>query len=454
MSGMGRRISVPRACKDFAAVLTGAGFECYFVGGAVRDSLLGLAVSDWDAATDADPADVVKLYRHVIPTGIKHGTVTVRWRGSSIETTTFRVDGEYVDGRRPEGVRFTSDLREDLSRRDFTINGMAAVPASGEIVDVVGGMADLDAKLVRAIGEPDVRFGEDGLRPLRAVRFAARLGFELEKATLEAIPRALDKTRLVSAERIRDEFTKIILAPDPIRGLTLLESTGLLALISPELAACKGEPQGGPHRHDVLGHLFASCAAAPPEPALRLAALFHDVGKPARRVVAADGSFSFHGHDRESARLAEAVLRRLKYPNDLIEEVAALVANHMFDYSDAWTDAAVRRFVARVGAARVRPLALLRLADSSGMGRGPADPRSVLPLVERVEAMIARSEAFGLKDLAIGGDDLAALGWPRGPKMGKVLAELLEAVLDDPSLNDRDRLSEIAQRLKPKYGVE
>lgn len=448
-----RRIAIPRSYREFAAVLQGAGFACYFVGGAVRDSLMGRAVSDWDAATDASPSDVMKLYRHVIPTGVKHGTVTVRWKGASIETTTFRIDGAYADGRRPDDVKFTSNLEDDLSRRDFTINGMAADPFSGAVIDVVGGLSDLDERLVRAIGDPDVRFGEDGLRPLRAVRFAARLGFAIEEGTLAAMPRALGRTRLVSSERIRDEFTKIIMADDPSRGLSLLDGTGLLELILPELSACRGEPQGGPHRYDVLGHLLASCAAAPPDPALRLAALLHDVGKPAKRVLAPDGSSSFHGHDKESARIAEAALRRLKYPNDLISTVAALVANHMFDYSDAWTDAAVRRFVARVGAERVKPLALLRLADSSGMGRGPADPRTVLPLVERVEAMLSRSEAIGVRDLAIGGDDLAALGWPRGPKMGLALAELLEAVLDDPALNDAERLRDIASRLKPKYGL-
>ncbi|HPE87956.1 MAG TPA: CCA tRNA nucleotidyltransferase [Spirochaetia bacterium] len=450
---MKRRLSVPKDLRDFAAVFSKAGYSCYFVGGAVRDGLLGRPVSDWDAATDARPDQVKGLFRSVIPTGIQHGTVTVRWRGASIETTTFRVDGEYRDGRRPESVAFTGDLLDDLSRRDFTINGMAVDPATGEVVDPAGGMADLAAGVVRAIGDPVARFTEDGLRPMRAVRFAARFGFSIDEATFAAIPATLERFRLVSAERVRDEFSKILTCDRPADGLRMLYDSGLLAEFLPELAACAGVGQGGPHRYDVLGHSFAACLAAPPDLELRLAALLHDVGKPARRAEAEDGSLSFHGHELESARLAAAALRRLKYPNAVVDAVSRLVRHHMFDYRDSWTDAAVRRFVARVGLEWVKPLALLRLADSGGMGAGPADPRSVMPLIDRVESLVAKDQAFGLKDLAIGGDDLAAAGWPRGPAMGRALAELLEAVLDDPELNEKGRLLDIAARIKGKYGV-
>jgi tRNA nucleotidyltransferase/poly(A) polymerase len=204
-----------------------AGFSCYFVGGAVRDRLLGQSAADWDAATDARPEEVIKLFRTVIPTGVQHGTVTVRWQGESIETTTFRVDGDYRDGRRPESVRFTADLLEDLSRRDFTINGMAVDPASGEVVDPFGGREDLAAGLVRAIGDPAARFSEDGLRPLRAVRFACRFGFAIEEATLQAIPAAIDRFRQVSAERVREEWSRILLSAKPSYGIRLLQQTGL-----------------------------------------------------------------------------------------------------------------------------------------------------------------------------------------------------------------------------------
>lgn len=448
-----KHIDVPRDLRAFAEVFTAAGFRCYFVGGAVRDRLLGRPASDWDAATDALPADVSRLFRSVIPTGIQHGTVTVRWKGHSIEVTTFRIDGEYRDGRRPESVRFTADLIEDLSRRDFTINGMAVDPASGEVIDPNGGMEDLAAGIVRAIGDPVVRFAEDGLRTLRAIRFATRFGFAIDGSTCQAIPTALPQFRLVSAERIRDEFTKILLTDRPAQGLHLLADTGLLREFLPELSACRGVGQGGPHRYDVFDHSVESCAATEADTVLRLSALLHDIGKPSRKAAHPDGGFSFHGHDVESARLAEAALRRLKYPNAVIDDVVHLIRHHMFDYADDWTDAAVRRFVARVGLDYIGRLAALRLADTSGMGHGPADPRSVLPLLDRVEDLRSKDQAFGLKDLAINGNDLLALGWPRGPVLGRALAELMEAVLDDPELNTRDRLSTIATRLKDKFGI-
>ncbi len=450
---MHRRIDVPRDLQDFAQVFSDSGFACYFVGGAVRDSLLGQSVSDWDAATDAKPEDVKRLFKHVIPTGIQHGTVTARWRGGSVETTTFRIDGEYKDGRRPETVQFTSDLTLDLSRRDFTINGMAVVPASGEILDPNGGLADLAAGVIRAIGDPPERFDEDGLRPLRAVRFASRLGFTIDPATLDAIPATMERFRQVSFERIRDEFTKILGSSRAGFGLYKLEQTGLLQEMLPELTACKAVTQGGPHRHDVFTHLIEACDAAPPDTVLRLAALLHDTGKPAKRAVAVDGSLTFYGHDLESARLAETALRRLKYPNAIIDEVVHLIRHHMFDYQDIWTDAAVRRFVSRVGLEHVDSLARLRLADTTGMGNGPADPARVLPLITRVEGLRAKDQAFSIKDLAIGGHELASIGWPKGPSMGLALSELLEAVLDDPELNTIERLLYIAERIKSKYGV-
>lgn len=449
-----KRIDVPRDLRAFADVFSAGGFRCYFVGGAVRDRLLGRDASDWDAATDALPQDVAGLFRSVIPTGVQHGTVTVRWRGHSIEVTTFRIDGEYRDGRRPESVRFTADLLADLSRRDFTINGMAVDPASGEVIDPNGGGADLAAGIVRAIGDPVVRFAEDGLRTLRAIRFATRFGFSIDAATLAAIPTALPQFRLVSAERIRDEFSKIILTDRPAQGLRLLEDTGLLREFLPELAACRGVGQGGPHRYDVFDHSVEACAATEADIVLRLSALLHDTGKPARKAAHPDGGFSFYGHDAESARLAESALRRLKYPNAVIADVTHLIRHHMFDYSDDWTDAAVRRFVARVGLDYVGRLAALRLADSSGMGHGPADPRAIMPLLDRIDEFRSKQQAFGLKDLAINGNDLIALGWPRGPLLGKVLSELMEAVLDDPELNTKDRLSLIATRLKDKFGMD
>ncbi len=448
-----KRIQIPKDLQAFAAVFGDAGYRCYFVGGAVRDSLLGKPVSDWDAATDAKPEETIRLFKQVIPTGIQHGTVTVRWRGLSIETTTFRVDGDYADGRRPQGVRFTGELLDDLSRRDFTINGMAADPESGQIVDPHDGRADLRAGLVRAIGDPLDRFEEDGLRPMRAIRFACRFAFAVEAATLAAIPARLAKFRMVSAERVRDEFSKILLSDKPSYGLALLDESGLLSEFLPELSACKEVGQGGYHAFDVFTHQLKACDAAPAELVLRLAALLHDIGKPAKRQDKGEGGLSFYGHDMESARLAEKLLKRLKYPNALVELCCHLIRHHMFDYDPAWSDAAVRRFVNRVGLEHVGNLARLRLADLTGMRGEEADPRLVVPLLERIDAFKAKAQAFSLKDLAIGGDDLLGIGWPKGPSMGRALSELLETVLDDPELNTRERLLAIAEKLKAKYGA-
>jgi tRNA nucleotidyltransferase/poly(A) polymerase len=446
-------IRLPREIREFAEVFRAAGKSCYIVGGAVRDALLGSASSDFDAATDALPEEVIRLFRRVVPTGLKHGTVTVLWKGQSIETTTFRREIGYSDGRRPDRVEFGATIEEDLERRDFTINAMAWDPLASRLVDPQGGRSDLAARIIRAVGDPAARFEEDGLRALRAVRFAARLGFALDPATKEAIPGALGKLALVSAERVRDEIAKTLLAPRPSVGLRLMEESGMLRLLLPELAACRGVEQKGMHRFDVLDHSLLAADAIPPRLALRLAALCHDLGKPEARAIGPDGMPSFHRHEEYGARITEALLKRLRFPNALVEEVLHLVRQHMFHYEESWTDAAVRRFLARVGPEAVEPLLSLRLADTSATFGLPADPRGLMPFRERIEKVLEEGKALKLKDLAIGGAELASIGVPRGPVMGKILAELLETVLDDPAQNEAERLLGIARELKGKYGL-
>ncbi len=444
---------IPSELKDFAQVFRRAGRQCYIVGGAVRDGLIGRLVADYDAATDAPPEEVMRLFRRVVPTGIKHGTVTVLWKGRNIETTTFRRDLGYSDGRRPDKVEFGASLEEDLARRDFTINAMALDPLESRIIDPHGGQADLERRLVRAVGDPVLRFAEDGLRPLRAVRFATQLGFEIEAATFAAVNGALSRLKAVSAERLREEIEKILMASEPSRGLRLMEESGMLAIVLPELTACRGVEQRGLHRFDVLDHLYVSLDASPRDREIRLAALFHDIGKPGTRRREDDGVFTFHRHEELSARLAEGILKRLRFPNAVIDEVTHLIRQHMFFYDESWSDAAVRRFLARVGTDHVDKLLALRLADSTGILGHPADPRSIEPLRRRIDAVIAKDEALGLKDLAIGGSELAALGVPRGPVMGRILAELLETVLDDPEQNTKEQLLRIARGIMPKYGL-
>lgn len=447
-----RDIRPPRELFDFAGALAQAGKLCYLVGGAVRDYLLGREVSDFDVATDARPEDVIRAFKRVIPTGIKHGTVTVLFKGLEIEVTTFRTESSYADGRHPDEVEYAASIEDDLSRRDFTINAMAFDLSTKASIDPHGGRGDLARHLLRAVGDPLERFGEDGLRPLRAVRFASQLDFEIEAATMAAIRPSIPRFRMVSAERVREELQKILLSPRPSRGLRLLEETGLLAEISPELAACRGVTQGGMHVYDVLDHLYACVDAAAPELILRLAALLHDIGKPAAKVERPGEAPTFYRHEEYSARDAEAFMRRLRFPNAVIEEVCHLVSSHMFSYDESWTDAAVRRFLARVGPDSLDRLFALRIADGTGIIGRPVDPRSLDPLRERIAAVLAAREALGVSDLAVKGGDLASIGIAPGPTMGAILKELLETVIEDPSLNEKERLLDIAKRIAPKYG--
>ncbi len=445
-------IRVPREIREFASIFAAAGWRCHIVGGAVRDSLIGRPVSDYDAATDARPEDIIACFRNVIPTGIKHGTVTVIHRGYKIETTTYRTESEYSDARRPDRIEYSSSISEDLARRDFTINAMAFDPLSGELLDLHDGMGDLRRKLVRTVGLPSERFSEDGLRPMRAIRFATQLEFGIEKNTYDAIGATLDRLALVSMERIRDEFAKIMLSPRPSTGIALMEKSGILGLLLPELSKCRDVLQKGMHDFDVLDHCMFAADAAPATLVLRLSALFHDIGKPASMKLGEDGLPTFHRHEEISAIASEAILKRLRFPGSVIKEVSHLVAHHMFNYGEEWSDAAVRRFVAKVGAEHIDSLFELRLADGTGMSGRRANPIPLVAFRERIEDVLARDNALSLKDLAIGGEDLARLGIPKGPVMGRVLAELLETVLDDPEQNETKTLARIAGKLGEKYG--
>jgi putative nucleotidyltransferase with HDIG domain len=442
---------IPAVARSLASVFAAAGRQCWLVGGAVRDLHLGRPLTDLDIATDARPEDVSQLFRAVIPTGARHGTVTVLFKGTRFEVTTFRTEEGYSDGRRPDRVRFAPSILDDLSRRDFTINAMAWDLVHHRLEDPHAGRTDLSARLIRAIGNPDERFREDGLRPLRACRFAAQLGFTIEASTKEAIPRALDVAARVSAERVRDEIVKILGSPRPSDGFRLMHDTGLLTLTLPELAAGNGLAQGDLHCWDVLTHSLMSCDAAPRDDlVLRLAALLHDVGKPPAVSAAPDGRPTFHGHERLSRSIATAVLERLRFPGAVTRDVAHLVGEHMFNYTDEWSDAAVRRLVARVGEQHIDRLIALRRADHAGMCPGNADayPQGLVLFAGRVEAVLGSAKALTVRELAVDGTDvMERLGIPAGPAVGTVLGELLEAVLEDPALNERDRLLAIAEKL-------
>jgi tRNA nucleotidyltransferase (CCA-adding enzyme) len=439
---------MPPSLEELARVFRREGRQCYLVGGAIRDMLLGRRSTDYDIATDALPQQVQGMFRRVIPTGLKHGTVTVLFRGLRFEVTTFRIDREYLDGRRPDSVVFTPSIEEDLARRDFTVNAIAYDLATRRLLDPHGGRADLHRRLIRAIGEPLERFREDGLRPVRACRFAAQFDFTVEPATLAAIPAALDTVRKVSSERIREELVRLLAAPRPSQGFRLMAGCGLLALLLPELYAGAGVEQPSLHCFDVLEHSLRSCDAASPENLpVRLAALLHDIGKPAALRREADGTLSFHGHERLSDELAGALLERLRFPNQLSDRTRHLIRHHMFSYTEAWSDAAVRRFIARVGEESLPDLLALRRADQVGACGDTSPSPALAAFSRRLEAVLAAGRAFSLKDLAVdGGDIMKSLGLQPGPHIGVLLGQLLESVLEDPRLNTKEDLLAIAGR--------
>ncbi|MDR0999042.1 MAG: HD domain-containing protein, partial [Treponema sp.] len=445
------------------------GKQLYLVGGAVRDHFRGKKAQDWDLATDALPEEVIALFQRprqgdpggkargfVVPTGIRHGTVTVHYRGRELEVTTFRTESDYLDGRHPDKVSFAGTIEEDLSRRDFTMNAIALKLPEGKRVDPFDGIGDIRGKIIRCVGNPLDRFGEDGLRPLRALRFAAQLGFELDRPTLEAIPKTLEVAARVSPERVRDELDKIIASPSPSLAFRLMEETGLLELFLPELAACRGVEQKGCHRFDVLDHSLLACDYAArqsyPED-VRLAALFHDIGKPLTRKADEQGIWTFHRHEQVSAEMSGRIMNRLRYSNARINLVRHLVAEHMFHYEETWRDGAVRRFVIRVGEENLENLYRLRRADTYGTSGTEPAPENLAPLVSRVDAVMAEGKALSLKDLAVSGKDLIGAGIQPGKHMGIILQELLEAVVDDPELNSREKLLEIAGKINSRYGL-
>jgi putative nucleotidyltransferase with HDIG domain len=447
--------SIHPVLKDIAAVFGAHGKQVFLVGGAVRDILRGRDASDFDLASNARPEEVSAMFQTVIPTGVRHGTVTIRFKGFSIEVTTFRTESDYRDGRRPEHIAYAASINEDLARRDFTMNAIALpLPLGHPPVDPFDGEGDVKRRVIRCVGEARERFNEDGLRPLRAVRFASQLGFSIEENTLNAIRPCLPVTAKVSPERVRDELDKILASPRPSVALLLMEQSGLLELILPELALCRGVEQKGFHRFDVLDHSLFACDYAARQNAdavVRLAALFHDIGKPATRALGVDGAWTFYQHERESASLCYAIMTRLRYPNAVTDETVHLIKEHMFHYEEIWNDSAVRRFIMRVGAANLDALYALRKADASAIVGHDVPPDFLADLAARVDAELKKAGAFSLKDLALSGRDLIAMGMKPGPRIGLVLNELLEAVVDDPALNTRDSLLVIAGKLNERW---
>ena len=456
------KIKIPVILQKMNNIFEKNGFKAYLVGGAVRDMFMNKPASDWDVATDATPEQVIAAFKKVIPTGIAHGTVTVHFMGEEIEVTTFRVEQGYSDGRHPDKVSFASDIEEDLSRRDFTMNAIAVSLKDGSIVDPFNGKSDIKNKIIRSVGNPLERFNEDGLRPIRAIRFASQLGFEIESETLKAISNEniLQKTSTVSIERFRDELIKLLKSPKPSVGLKLLENTNIMKLFLPELLEgrnCIQNDIRGYHVFDVLDHNFYSCDGAPANKInVRLAALLHDIGKPASKVVRITDNgeiYNFFNHEKYSESIARKLLVKLRFSNNEINNVCHLIANHMFHYEESWSDAAVRRFVVRIKPENIEDLIDLRLADMYGKYNMPIQIKEsqacdlLIQLQDRIKKIQEENSAFTLKSLAVSGKDLMDVGIPSGKTIGNILNSLLETVLDDPNQNNKDILLNIAKNL-------
>ncbi len=435
------------------------GHAVYVVGGSVRDALLGRAAEDWDLATDARPDRLLAIFPGAVYEN-RFGTVAIREGGAEHEVTTFRTDHEYADFRRPHHVEFGDDVRLDLARRDFTVNAIAwGADASGEagadagaeaerdptpaIVDPFGGVADVEARVLRAVGEPAERFREDALRMVRAVRLATVLDFAIDPPTLAAIRGHAALAAHISGERVAAELGKLLGSERPSAGLRLLADSGLLEVLLPDLAQQRGIEQNKILGEDLWDHTLRAVDATPANrPVVRLAALLHDVGKPA---TLDDGPF--RGHEVVGAELAERLLDRLHLPRAVTERVAHLVRNHMFTYEPEWGDAGVRRFIQRVGIEAIDDLFALRRADNIGSGV-PAAAHALDELRGRVDAEIAASVVLDRSRLAVRGNDLMAeLGVPAGPRLGRILEALLDRVIAEPHLNDRPTLLLLAEAM-------
>lgn len=440
------QIHLPDKVRSIITKLESAGYEAYAVGGCVRDSLLGRTPSDWDVTTSAKPQQVKEIFRHTIDTGIRHGTVTVMLDREGFEVTTYRIDGEYEDSRHPKEVVFTANLIEDLKRRDFTINAFAYNDRGG-VVDAFGGMEDLKKGIIRCVGESAERFGEDALRMLRAVRFSAQLGFSIAGETKAAIRELAPSLANISAERIQAELVKLLLSdnPDYMRDVYAL---GITRVVLPELDAAFATAQHNPHHQYTVGeHLMQSLLYTRADRSLRLAALLHDIGKPSVRTTDEEGIDHFHGHAEVSERMAVDILKRLRFDNGTIDKVQKYVRYH--DYRPEPDERSVRRAVNKIGEAYFPQVMEVRRADTLAQSLYQREEKlAQIDEVMRLYAQIMeKNQCISLKTLEITGNDLIALGVPKGKRIGEILNRLLDEVLQNPENNVHEYLIEKAKEL-------
>ena len=439
------KIRLPEHVTFILHTLEAAGFEGYAVGGCVRDALLGREPQDWDITTNAHPLQVKELFRRTIDTGLQHGTVTVMLDHTGYEVTTYRIDGEYEDGRHPKEVSFTGSLREDLMRRDFTINAMAYNETDG-LVDLFEGKEDLERGMIRCVGNPKERFSEDALRMMRAIRFSAQLGFAIDPQTLEAVCALSDTIEKISAERIQTELLKTLTSahPDAVR---IFYETGLSAHFLPELDAMMETDQNNPHHcYSVGEHTLHSLLHVEADKVLRLTMLLHDVAKPQCKTTDEAGIDHFHGHPAQGAQMARVILRRLKLDKDTVARVTQLIRGH--DDNPPLTERNVRRAVYRVGSAQYPAIFAVKRADI--LAQSDYQREEKLSYVDAYETLytqiLEKNQCLSIRDLAVNGADLLAAGVPQGRQIGEYLDQLLQLVLEQPELNTREYLLEVVRK--------
>lgn len=438
------QIQLPEKVEYIINTLEEAEYEAYAVGGCVRDSLLNRVPDDWDITTSARPQQVKAVFPRTIDTGIQHGTVTVMMGKEGFEVTTYRIDGEYEDSRHPKEVIFTANLIEDLKRRDFTINAFAYNHRGG-IVDAFDGMTDLKNGIIRCVGEARERFTEDALRMMRAVRFSAQLGYDIEEKTKEAITELAPNLKNISAERIQVELVKLLQSPHP-DYLRVAYELGMTKVILPEFDKAMETPQDNPHHmYNVGEHLLQTLLHVRPDRSLRIAALLHDIAKPDTEIKDSDGISHFHGHAEMGEEKAGAILRRLKFDNDTINKVKKYVKYH--DYKIEATPRAVRRALNKIGKDYFAEVLELKQADmlAQSMYQRKEKEENLTQVRALYEEILRKEECVSLKDLALTGKDLMELGVPQGKQLGAILQELLEDVLENPEHNTREYLSELVR---------
>ena len=444
------KVELPEKAKYIIDTITQAGYEAYIVGGCVRDVILGRTPEDWDITTSAKPEQVKALFRRTIDTGIQHGTVTVMLDKEGFEITTYRIDGKYEDSRHPKEVTFTPNLAEDLKRRDFTINAMAYNEEAG-LIDLFGGMEDIERKMIRCVGDARERFREDALRMMRAIRFSAQLGYTIEEQTKEAIRELAPNLKNISAERIQVELVKLLVSPHP-DYLRIAYDTGVTKVIFPEFDKAMETPQNHPHhQYNVGEHTLRSLSCVEPDKHLRLAMLFHDIGKPGTLTVDAEGITHFHNHAAVGEELTKSVLRRLKFDNDTVDTVRKLVRYH--DYGNGVNPdmQIVRRAMNKIGEDIFPMLFPVKYADL--MAQSAYKRQEKTDMLEKWKALyeqiVAQNQCVSLKTMAVTGSDLIAAGMKPGRELGIMLNTLLDLVLENPQNNTKEfLLSEVKKRLK------